>query len=598
MSEKQNYYTTRLLGIIKDLEYYKRKLRRIAWSRLALFVAIFPAIFIVIPKNVLVGILMAVILLTLFLWLIKLYHKLEERIQHLKSLQEINNEELMALKFEYDSFSPGDEFINTNHPYSYDMDLFGPGSLFQYLNRTVTCYGKKKLAGMLSEETLAPGIIVAKQQSVRELSRMNELLQDFRAAGKNQNDNEADIVILKEWIEKPVYYRSRKLFMILARFLPTITILSVILAIFIPAFRGIAIIFFLTQLFIVGRRLSDTSREHNLISQRLAVLRKYSFLLSIIEKGKFNSSLLADISGKLIDGSTSAATSIKNLSKLVSAFDNRLNILVAFFLEGFLLWDIQCMIRLEKWKSEKGHYFMQWIEAIAYFDSLISFATFTFNNPEYNFPEVTGEPVLLAKEMGHILIPPAERVTNDFMISKPGDYIIITGANMAGKSTFLRTVVTNMVLSMAGAPVCASSFTFSPILIFSSMRTSDSLNKHESYFYAELKRLKELLDRLRKGEKLFIILDEILKGTNSTDKQRGSRSALEQILKYGGTGIIATHDLELAAIEKDFPDRISNMCFEIDIEETKISFDYKLRGGITSKMNAYLLMQQMGIIGA
>lgn len=167
---------------------------------------------------------------------------------------------------------------------------------------------------------------------------------------------------------------------------------------------------------------------------------------------------------------------------------------------------------------------------------------------------------------------------------------------MAGKSTFLRTVVTNLVMAMTGAPVCAKSFIFKPVRIFSSMRTSDSLNKNESYFYAELKRLKEMLDRLKKGDNLFIILDEILKGTNSIDKQKGSRAALKQILKYNGTGIIATHDLELAGIESEMPERIKNLCFEIEINKTDISFDYMLKKGITTKMNASLLMQQMGII--
>jgi DNA mismatch repair ATPase MutS len=177
-----------------------------------------------------------------------------------------------------------------------------------------------------------------------------------------------------------------------------------------------------------------------------------------------------------------------------------------------------------------------------------------------------------------------------------GTFVLITGANMSGKSTFLRTIATTMILAMTGAPVCASGFRFRPMKLFSSMRTNDSLNKHESYFYAELKRLKELLDQMRSGEKLFVILDEILKGTNSTDKQKGSKEALRQIMELNGTGIIATHDLELTKIADEYPGRIRNVCFEIDIDKAKISFDYKLRDGVTTKMNALLLMKQMGII--
>ena len=227
--------------------------------------------------------------------------------------------------------------------------------------------------------------------------------------------------------------------------------------------------------------------------------------------------------------------------------------MAAIFLEGFLLWDLQCMIRLEKWKKVQGKYFKSWIDALASFDSMVSLSTFAFNHPKLSYPKFSGKVFLQARQLGHILIPDNERVCNDFKIEKKGDFIVVTGANMAGKSTFLRTLATNIILAMAGAPVCAEEFIFRPVSIFSSMRTSDSLNKHESYFYAELLRLKGMLDWLKTGESLFIILDEILKGTNSADKQKGSYAVLRQILDMQGTGILATHDLHLASIENDYP---------------------------------------------
>jgi DNA mismatch repair ATPase MutS len=273
-----------------------------------------------------------------------------------------------------------------------------------------------------------------------------------------------------------------------------------------------------------------------------------------------------------------------------------MNLVAAIFIEGLLLWDIQFMIRLEKWRLNEGSCFSRWIEALAKFDVLTSLAIYAFNHKDYVYPGIVEKPIINAVNLGHVLIPENERVCNDFIIENKGDHIIITGANMAGKSTFLRTVATNMIIAMTGAPVCATSYRFCPMPIFSSMRTNDSLNKHESYFYAELKRLKEMLDRLRDGEKLFIILDEILKGTNSHDKQKGSYAAMEQLIRNNGTGIIATHDLALAQIEKAYPRQIKNLCFEIEIDQAKISFDYKLKDGITTKMNASLLMQQMGII--
>jgi DNA mismatch repair ATPase MutS len=197
--------------------------------------------------------------------------------------------------------------------------------------------------------------------------------------------------------------------------------------------------------------------------------------------------------------------------------------------------------------------------------------------------------------MGHPLLKRETRISNDFSVECRGQVFIITGANMAGKSTFLRTVAVNMVLGMIGAPVCAGEMNLSPVKLFTSMRTTDSLSQNESYFYAELKRLKALKERLEKGENIFFILDEILKGTNSTDKSLGSKLFLRRAIEYGGTGLIATHDISLGEMETEFPVNVVNKCFEIEIDGEKISFDYLLRDGITRKMNAAALMKQMGI---
>jgi hypothetical protein len=452
------------------------------------------------------------------------------------------------------------------------------------------------LAGILLHEVLDSSVLKNRQEAIAGLKDEIELIREFFATGSMQDDSDTDLAILREWIDEPLFYSKKIFYRVLANVLPAATFFSIGLAIFLPFFRGLAIGLSILQLMIVGGRLSHTAKEHNRIGKRLTMLKKYGKLLNIIERGSFTGKIMTDLKDRLISGDTSAAVSIRRLSKLVSAFDNRLNILAAIFLEGFLLWDVQCMIRLERWKTRKGKRLMEWIDAIAKFDAYASLANFAFNHPGFNFPEISDTTILEAQSLGHLLIPPEERITNDFAIRNGGEFCIVTGANMAGKSTFLRTVVTGMVLAMAGVPVCAGKFVFKPMLLYSSMRTSDSLNKHESYFYAELKRLNEMLGRMRKGEPLFIVLDEILKGTNSTDKQLGSRSVLRQIIELRGTGIIATHDLELTTIEKDFPERIKNMCFEIEIEGAQIKFDYKLREGVTTKMNAMLLMKQMGII--
>jgi len=197
--------------------------------------------------------------------------------------------------------------------------------------------------------------------------------------------------------------------------------------------------------------------------------------------------------------------------------------------------------------------------------------------------------------LGHPLIFKEKRVNTNFEVQKAGEIDIITGANMAGKSTFLRTVGVNLILALNGFPVCASKFQFQLLEIYTGMRTADSLKENESYFYAELKRLKRIIEKLKQGKLTFLLLDEILKGTNSVDKAKGSRKFVDNLIKLKATGIVATHDLSLCEMEKEYPDNIENKCFEVEIDHNKIEFDYKLRSGITKNMNASLLMQQMGI---
>ncbi len=596
MMDVRKYYKSKLIQLENEEKSQKRKLKTLGFTRLLLFVAIVLAVFVLVPKSMLTGIGLSIFCSVLFFVIVKVYNRWNDKNKHTRALISINEDELKALDHDYSGFDPGKEFIDEEHPYSYDMDLYGEGSVFQYLNRTVTVKGKAYLSQLLSKTSMDAETITSRQEALKELSQMMDLLQDFRASGMLLTDESSDILLLKEWIRKPYHYASKKSMVFMARALPPATVLSILLAVLFPMFKIIPIVLVLLNFIIVGARASHSSAEHGLISKRLNALKKYALLLSTIEKGDYSVSRLKLLFNTLISGPDSAARSILRLSKIVSAFDNRLNFIAAFFLQGIFLWDIQCMIRLDRWRKFQASYFDEWMDKLAEFDVLTSLSTFAFNHPAYVYPGISKTQVLQTKQIGHFLIPSAQRVCNDFEIAKKGEFIIVTGANMAGKSTFLRTVATNLVMAMTGAPVCADYFVFKPMPIFSSMRTTDSLNKNESYFYAELKRLKEMLDRLKKGEDLFIILDEILKGTNSFDKQKGSRSALKQIVKYKGTGIIATHDLELAGLERELPQQIKNHCFEIEIDKTDISFDYLLRNGITTKMNASLLMHQMGIL--
>ena len=228
---------------------------------------------------------------------------------------------------------------------------------------------------------------------------------------------------------------------------------------------------------------------------------------------------------------------------------------------------------------------------------MICFGNFSYNNSNYTFPEISdAEFYLSIKEGGHPLLYKDQRINNDFSVTDLKKITIVTGANMAGKSTFLRTIGVNMVLGMTGSPVCAEKFVFSPIEIFTSVRTNDSLHKNESYFYAELMRLKKITDTLKSGKKLFIILDEMLKGTNSKDKHIGSYALIEQLIKLNASGLAATHDIQLGKLAEKYPNNISNKRFEVEIINDELVFDYKLKDGISQNLNASFLMKKYGII--
>jgi DNA mismatch repair ATPase MutS len=291
-----------------------------------------------------------------------------------------------------------------------------------------------------------------------------------------------------------------------------------------------------------------------------------------------------------------AGEKVLQLASLVSALDARLNSMTNLVVNSLLLYDLQCVYRLEKWKTENASGLLGWINTTRETEVLCSFGTFSFNHPDFTFPQINQEQNLSAKAMGHPLLSSDERVVNDLQMDRNQSIMIITGANMAGKSTFLRSLGVNIVLALAGGPVCAAEFHCPLIEMRSGMRTADSLKDHQSYFYAELDRLKSIMDELRAGKPLLILLDEILKGTNSTDKQTGSVALVKQLVEQPCLVLIATHDLALGDLASVFPGRIANYCFEANIENDQLSFDYKLKPGLAQKMNATFLMKKMGII--
>lgn len=524
-------------------------------------------------------------------------NKIKQRIADTAHTIQINQNELNYLKGDFSPFDAGNGYVDVTHPYTHDLDVFGEHSLYRAINRTTTPGGSQTLANFLSQAFLYRDEIKDRQVTLSELASMVDFRQQCQLVFGDTKPDAKDLETLRLWLKTPSDSKWLLRLKPLLFALPLLTLVSIITgamgltSISFPAF-GIAI-----QLTIVMRFGRKIMMEHQSIGSQYAILKKYAGFLELIQNTDFSSNWVKRQKTNLnsLDEQTPAIV-LHKLASLLNWMDTNLNILVAMLLNGLFMFNLHLLLRISFWKRQYAAQIPKWFACMADFDAMLSLANFTYNHPNFTFPEVVADEFMLkAVALGHPLIPEQECVTNSIQISGTNQFCIITGANMSGKSTFLRTIGTNLVLAMTGAPVFASSFVFQPIAIASSIRTSDSLARHESYFYAELKRLKEILEELAKGAPLLILLDEILKGTNSYDKQNGSVALIKQLMKYKPIGLFATHDLELGNLRTAYPENIQNLCFEISIEDNKLFIDYKLRPGVCSTLNASYLMKQMGI---
>ena len=583
----------------QELNKVQQQIYRISTLRLLLFVAgVAGIIYFRAESWATIG---GIALLTLlpFLLFIKRHNRLFHRKEYLEKKIEINEQELAALDYDTSAFDDGEEFTDAAHLYTFDLDVFGPHSLFQYINRTCTQPGKQRLAAWLGKHLEKKEDIIRRQEAVSELAPELKFRQRFRILGLLHKGKDADETELRQWAESPSIFRSRKLL----RLLPTLVAgcnavcLALVIADILPAsIYGIIWTAFVTAGFVFTGKIT---RMQALYGKKLQILSTYAALLRLMERQPAQSALLKEIKEQIGGEKRKASHAIGELNKLMDELDQRNNVFMYVILNGLFFWELRQMMRIEAWKEQYAADLPQWLDAIGQTDALCSLATFAYNHPDYIYPALSDKtPATFrfrATALGHPLMHRDRCVRNDLTMEKRPFFIIITGANMAGKSTYLRTIGINYLLACIGAPVCARQMELTPAQLITSLRTSDSLNDNESYFFAELKRLKLIIDKLQAGEELFIILDEILKGTNSTDKQKGSFALIKQFVSLQANGIIATHDLLLGTLIDLFPDHIRNHCFEADITDNELTFSYRLRPGVAQNMNACFLMKKMGI---
>ncbi|MFA8449647.1 MAG: hypothetical protein ACEPOW_03015 [Bacteroidales bacterium] len=533
--------------------------------------------------------------LIVFLLLVKYHSSVHRKKKISQTLMQINEKELDVLDMKFTKYDGGSDLNEVDHPYTHDLDVFGKGSLFQYINRCVSFAGRKVLSDYLKFPEYSRKKIIDRQKAVKEIAPKIDWRQNFQLHGLMAEEKKEDLKRLKEWLHVESYF-DRPIFWIFVYVIPAFMLASVLAVILnLWAVQALLIPIFIS-LSASGSFYKRINYIHFLLDQQTGLLKKYQSVFESIEKTEFEAPYLKQLQQQLKTADSSAVKECSKLYGIAKKFEFRNNIIVAILLNILFLWDIRQCVLMEKWRRRNKKYFEKWLDTLSEFDALNSLATLTYNRSDLHFPTVSDHQLCYqAKNAGHLLINPQKREDNPISFNSWKEFQIITGANMAGKSTYLRTVGSNLILAMAGAPVCAEELTFAPVQIFTSIKTVDSLLENESYFFAELKRLKEIIVRLEKGEQLFIILDEILKGTNSKDKQTGSMALVEQLIRLGASGIIATHDLVLGSLATRFPENVKNYCFEVEFQEDHLIFDYQLKKGISQNLNATFLMKQMGI---
>lgn len=589
MQDLTSFYQNQINKHQEVLAKVKHQLYASSMVRLAIFCSAAIALYFLSGSTKWV---LAIILLTFvaFLFLVSRHTDLQQKRDKLKALVKINETEIKVLNRDFHHLSDGNEFKDPLHYFSQDIDLFGRGSFYQYANRTALRQGSETLAGIFMENSI--DAILKKQEAIKELAELPEWRQDFSATATLVK-TETPYVVLIKWLNSYEEFVPSVM-----KWLPSVfSILSVVLwaLYFLDLVSGwILFGWFLLGLGITAGFLKRIYLLSVHTGKVQSTFQQYQKLINKLEDTVFRSESLNEIRSKVADGKPKTSVILKRFSVILSALDQRNNMLFGVVGNGFLLWDLMQCHKIENWIESHGKNVRGWFETIAFFDAYNSLGNFAFNHPDYAFPKLSQERLVLkSKGAGHPLLDSEKCVLNDFQIDNE-QFFIITGANMAGKSTFLRTVSLQLMMANVGLPVCAKEVEYNPIKLITSMRTTDSLTDDESYFFSELKRLKFIVEEIQ-TDKYFIVLDEILKGTNSTDKAKGSRKFVERLVGSKSTGIIATHDLSLCEVAKELP-QIENHYFDAEIIDNELHFDYKFKEGICQNMNASFLLKKMEIV--
>ncbi len=577
---------------LQQVTIFQRRYHQLSTARLSIFVIAIAVVGWLSKIHVPLTFLVGGIGLVAFAIVLRKHQKTARQRNLYRVLVAINQDETARLSHHFSRVETGDSFVIKNHAYSNDLDIFGSHSLFRLLNRAHTRVGMKTLADWLLYPA-DPIEIAVRQQAIAELTPVLDWRQNLEAIARLEKQIAEPTDFLTHWLkagENEAIVRWRKF-----RWLPILSVSSIIVA-FLGWIPWIVVVVLLGFHAYILSKLNPSVKDYAEQSQGIVdTLKAYASLFEKIENQDFTSAKLRQLQSQL-KSAENASKCIQRLASVTENLNFRLNPYFMLAIGLPTLWDLQWMFQLEAWKRTHRQDLTIWLDVLGEFEALNSLAGFAYAHPSYPFADISPQDFYLkATQAGHPLLPNEKRVNNDFELKDLGQTALITGSNMSGKSTFLRTIGINTVLALAGSVVCAEAFSCSIVQVFTSMRTQDSLEENTSSFYAELKRLQTLLQLSQTSHlPVFYFLDEILKGTNSADRHRGAEALIRQLHLRKASGFVSTHDLELGAMaEKD--DFVHNYSFYSTFWDGKLHFDYTLQSGVCREFNATALMQQIGI---
>ena len=591
-----NDYNQRANAAQQEAVKYKKLANTYSLLRLSIFALIVVAISIAVQQdNFTIVAVSFVVLIFAFAWLVSRQSRFEKLKQYFDDLQKVNLNEIESIQSHANIYSDGARFASEKHFYTADLDIFGNASLYQLVNRTATSTGNTKLADWF-DRPAAKEIILPRQEAIKEIATKNDWKLEIQTRllfGIQQDVNQ--LKNLFKYLHLPLDMPGEKWLALYAKIAPYLFTGTLILTWFIPQAKLAAIIIGIANMGIVFSKVMYISKADMIAGKIGNTLSNYADVFKRIEEEQWHATYNVLHAGMLISGKTS--NKIKELASLINKLNYHLNMIVGFILNLFFLWDIRQVIAIENWKRQNTESLETAFDVIAEFEALISLSGLAVNYPAWAYPQIEDKPgyTLVAQSLAHPLISAAKRIENNYELEDTHKIDIITGSNMAGKSTFLRTIGINTVLALCGAPVCAKSMRVSVITMISYMRIKDSLNESTSTFKAELDRLQMLLAAVENHPKIFFLIDEMLRGTNSVDKYLGSKAVIEQLIRKNAVGMVATHDLQIARLEDKYPDYVRNFYFDIQVKDGEMLFDYKIKHGECKTFNASLLLKQIGI---